>query len=136
MPFDSALADRVRPLLRKLAGFEEKAMFGGVAFLLHGHLCSAVWEELLILRVGADCAETLLRERHFRPFDVTGRPMTGWVMAEPEAVETRDNLERCVDLAVDFVTTLPPKSAAGGAKQGRTRAAKAPAKRKRPRSKE
>ena len=133
MPFDIALADRVRPLLRKLAGFEEKAMFGGVGFLLHGNLCIAVWKELLILRVGADCGETLLGERHFRPFDVTGRAMKGWVMAEPEAVDTRDDLERCVDLAVDFVTTLPPKAAANVTKPRRPRTAKGPARKRRPR---
>jgi hypothetical protein len=53
----------------------------------------------------------LLSEPHFRPFDITGHAMRGWAMAEPEAVESRDDLERCVSLAVDFVMELPPKSA-------------------------
>lgn len=132
MAFDLALADRVRPLLRRLSGFEEKALFGGIGFLLHGNMCIGVWKEFLILRVGTDVADTLLSEPHFRPFDITGRAMAGWVMAEPEAVASRDGLERCVSLAVDFVLTLPPKQVSGPARPRRSRTAKPPA-RKRPR---
>lgn len=134
MAFDIALADRVRPLLKRFSGFEEKTMFGGVGFLLHGNMVIGVWKEFLILRVGPECAETLLDEPHFRPFDVTGHAMKGWVMAEPDAVESRDDLERCVNLAVDFVTGLPPKSTTRNAKPGGSRSGKTAARKPRPRS--
>jgi len=110
MPYDSALADRLRPLCPTRAGFVEKTMFGGVCFLLHGNLCLGVWRELLIVRVGPDEYEAALGEPYAREFDVTGRPMRGWVMVEPDGIESGGALERWVDRAVQFVRTLPRKT--------------------------
>lgn len=122
MPFDTSLADRVRPLLQRMAGFSEKTMFGGVAFLRHGNMCVGVWKEFLILRLGPEAGDAALVEPNIRPFDVTGRPMRGWVMAAPEAIESREELERYVESAVEFVATLSPKEAkAAKSARGRTK---------------
>ena len=64
-------------------------MFGGVCHLLHGNMVAGVWKEFLILRLGEDAADFARELPHVRPFDITGRPMKGWVMIEPAGVRTR-----------------------------------------------
>jgi hypothetical protein len=109
MPYDATIADRVRPLMARRPGFAEKKMFGGVGFLLHGNMCVGVWKDFLIARVGAAAYETALARRGAHEFDITGRPMTGWVMVDPSGA--RDDLELAawVDEAVAFVHSLPRK---------------------------
>lgn len=110
MPYDIALADRVRPILKRWAGLEEKNMFGGVGFLLRGNLCVAVWREFLIVRLGTEAGGRALAEPFVRPFDVTGRPMKGWAMIEPEGLELPESLERWIQAAAEFASELPPKT--------------------------
>jgi TfoX/Sxy family transcriptional regulator of competence genes len=109
MAFDAAIADRVRPLMRRRRGFAEKKMFGGVGFLLDGNMCVGVWKEFLIVRCGPDGYEEALQRRGVREFDITGRAMAGWVMIELGGFRDDAELSEWVAAAVDFVRTLPPK---------------------------
>jgi hypothetical protein len=109
MPFSQSLAARIRDALARRQGIEEKKMFGGVAFLLSGHMLVGVWKELLIARPGAAAYDDALREPHVREFDITGKPMKGWVLVEPEGVEDDDQLQDWIDRAIAFVRTLPSK---------------------------
>src|SRR5262245_41686870 len=54
MAFDESLADRIRDALARQKGVEEKKMFGGVGFLLHGNMLVGVWKESLVVRLGPD----------------------------------------------------------------------------------
>lgn len=110
MPYDEAIAKRVRPLLSRRKGFAEKKMFGGVGFLLNGNMCCGVWKEFLILRVGADLYQSSLAEPFVREFDITGRAMTGWVMVEPEGFADATDLKTWVGKAASFAGSLPPKA--------------------------
>ena len=110
MPFDETTAQRVRPLLSRRKGFEERKMFGGVGFLLHGNMCCGVWKEFLILRVGPAAYEETLAQEFVKQFDITGRAMKGWVMVEPAGFEDPAALKSWVDLAVLFSGSLPPKA--------------------------
>lgn len=109
MPFDVSLADRIRDALKRRRGFTEKKMFGGVGFLLHGNLCVAVWKDLLIVRVGPDAYVETLRQQFVREFDITGRPMRGWVMVEPEGLSEPSDLMEWAERSIAFVKTLPRK---------------------------
>ena len=109
MAFDDDLAARIREHLDRVVGVEEKRMFGGLAFFLHGHIAVGVWKDSLIARLGPDGGEEALREPHVRPFDVTGRAMTGWVLVGPEAVEGDDRLHDWIARATRFVGTLPAR---------------------------
>ena len=100
---------RVRPLLARRPGFTEKKMFGGLGFLLHGNLCVGVWKEFLIVRVGPDAYNEALAARGAQEFDITGRPMNGWVMVDPSGARGDHELAAWVGRAVAFVTTLPTK---------------------------
>src|SRR5687768_2354264 len=107
MAFDEDLAARIRYRLDRRRGIEEKRMFGGVGFLLNGNLLVGVWKDSLVARLGPDASEAALLEPHARPFDVTGKPMTGWVLVGPEGVEDDDQLADWIDRATAFVETLP-----------------------------
>ena len=109
MPFSAALADRVRHALARQRGVAEKRMFGGLAFLLDGHLVVGVWHDALIARLGPEDGRAALAEPHVEPFTPSGRPMTNWVRIPPEGLDTDAQLAGWVDRAVAFVRTLPPK---------------------------
>src|SRR5690348_783771 len=109
MAFDDDLAARVRERLERVKGVEERTMFGGLCFLLHGHLLVGVWKDSLIARLGPERAAGALLEPHVRPFDVTGRPMRAWVLVGPEGVEDDDRLHDWISQAIQFAETLPPK---------------------------
>ena len=109
MPFDESLAARIRDALARRKGIDEKTMFGGVGFLLHGNLLVGVWKDSLIARLGPDEGEASLLEPHVRVFDITGRPMRNWVLVGPEGVEDDDQLKAWIERATKFVEKLPRK---------------------------
>lgn len=109
MAYDESLAVRIRSTLARKKGIEEKKMFGGVCFLLNGNMLVGVWKEFLIARLGPGQGDEALLEPHVRKMDITGKPMKGWVMVEPEGVEDNEQLEEWVERAVKFVKTLPRK---------------------------
>ncbi len=109
MAYDKGLAQRVRELLEEEPGFAEKKMFGGICFLLSGNMVCGIIKEDLIVRVGADRYEEMLQKPHAVKFDITGRPMKGWVMVLSKALDSDRELNKWVQRAVSFVRTLPPK---------------------------
>jgi hypothetical protein len=108
MPYDEDLAARVRSALARKKNFAEKKMFGGVGWLLNGNMCVGVWKRWLIARLGDESADAL-REPHTKPFDITGKVLSGWVMVEPAALATDEALRDWVNRCVAFVRTLPAK---------------------------
>jgi TfoX/Sxy family transcriptional regulator of competence genes len=109
MAFDESLADRIRKGLGRKKGVEEKKMFGGLGFLLNGNMLVGVWKESMIVRVGPDGYEDALLEPHVKEFDITGRPMKGWVMVESEGVQDEAQIKAWIQRAVMFVGKLPAK---------------------------
>ncbi|MBL9091699.1 MAG: TfoX/Sxy family protein [Planctomycetaceae bacterium] len=109
MPYSKQLAERVRMALGRRPGLVEKRMFGGVCLLLRGNMLVGVWEQLLIARLGPDEAARALKEPNVREFDVTGRPMRGWVMIEPDGLDRDADLAQWLARAEAFVETLPAK---------------------------
>ena len=109
MAFNEALAKRIRQGLAQRKNIREKKMFGGIGFLLNGNLLVGVWKDSLIVRLGRDLAEEALLEPHVKEFDITGRPMKGWVLVEPDGVAEDDQLKDWIERALKFVGKLPAK---------------------------
>lgn len=109
MAYSKSLAARIRQALAGRHGIAEKKLFGGIGFLLQGNLLVAVWQNSLIARLGHEAAEEALTRCDVGPFDVTGRPMRGWVMIEPDGLESDRQLAEWIDQATQFVATLPAK---------------------------
>jgi TfoX/Sxy family transcriptional regulator of competence genes len=109
MAYSASLAARVRQLVGPAGAIVEKRLFGGLGFLLRGNLLVAVWGANLIARIGVDGTAEALREPFVRPFDVTGKPMKGWIVVEADGLDTDRELAEWIARARDFVETLPPK---------------------------
>lgn len=111
MAYDEDLAERIRELLATDHDVAEKKMFGGLAFLIGGHLSvSASGRGGLLLRCDPDETDALIHQPHVGRFEMRGREMDGWLRVDAEAVESRDELERWVAVGVDYARSLPPKS--------------------------
>jgi hypothetical protein len=109
MAFDEDLGARIRKAVGRKEGVEEKKMFGGLCFLLHGHMLVGVWKNSLIARIGEERADEAMLEPHVRPMDITGKPMKGWVMVEADGVEDEGAVKEWVLRAINFVGKLPAK---------------------------
>lgn len=109
MAFDEPLAARIRKALGKRKGLTEKRMFGGIGFLIHGNMCCGAHGTSMIVRVDPDEYERTLAEAHARPFDLTGRPMKGWIMVGAAGVADDKSVAYWVEVALEFVSKLPPK---------------------------
>ncbi len=110
MAYDEELAVRVRELVGDGDGVTEKRMFGGLAFLIHGNMSVAVSAHGgLLLRVPPQDTDALVAEPHAERMVMRGREMDGWLRIDPDALDTREGLERWVSVGVDYARTLPPK---------------------------
>lgn len=108
MVYNVKLAERIRSELHGIP-FVEKKMFGGVGYMLNGNLACGVNKDDLIVRVNPTKHTTLLKKPHVRPFDMTGRPMKGWVVVEADGIKTEKQLNTWIKEGVEFALTLPPK---------------------------
>ncbi len=110
MAYDVELATRVRQVVAAERGVDEKRMFGGLAFLIHGNMAvSASSTGGLLLRIDPADTELLVSEPHVRRFEMHGREMDGWLRVEARAVETDDELRRWVSHGVTYARSLPRK---------------------------
>jgi TfoX/Sxy family transcriptional regulator of competence genes len=110
MAYDADLADRVRELVASERGVEEKAMFGGLAFLINGNMSVAVSSKGgLMVRVPPDDTEALLSRDHVEPMIMSGRETRGWVRVGAEGVKTKRQLSPWVTHGVDYAKSLPAK---------------------------
>ncbi len=109
MAFDDRLAERVRRRLRKREGVSERKMFGGLAFLLNGHMCCGVHQRELIVRLDPAMADQALVRPHTRVFDLSGRALKGWLLVASAGVKEDKDLARWVRIAADYASSLPPK---------------------------
>lgn len=110
MAYDEALAQRVREILRKKRGITERKMFGGIAFMLRGHMLVGIGKGPFLARVGPLNYERVLAMDDVREMNFTGRPMRGYVYVGANALKSPAALKRWVQLCADFVATLPPKN--------------------------
>jgi TfoX/Sxy family transcriptional regulator of competence genes len=109
MTFSEALAQRVRDVLYPLAIAQEKKMFGSLALMVDGNVTVGVLQEGLIVRVGLEKYQAALNGPGADTFTLTGKPMAGWIMVAPPGHKTDEDLKYWIELALEFVKTLPPK---------------------------
>jgi TfoX/Sxy family transcriptional regulator of competence genes len=106
---EELLAARIRARLAGQDHLVEKRMFGGIGFMLHGNMACGVCRGQMIARVGVQVYADTLKQPNVKVFDVTGRPMTGWVMVDPAGLETDPELYDWIEIGVAVAATLPPK---------------------------
>jgi TfoX/Sxy family transcriptional regulator of competence genes len=110
MAYDELLANRIRELFAEERGVSERPMFGGLAFLLYGNMSVAVSSRGgLLVRAGPDAMQAALSRPHADLARMGSRAMKGWVVVEPDGLQTKRQLSTWVAMGVDFARTLPRK---------------------------
>jgi hypothetical protein len=109
MAFDEGLAERVREVLGADPSISERTMFGGLCFLTDGNMCFAILGNELLVRVGPDGYATALHLPNAREMDLTGRPMGGMVVFDPEGLAEDGDLAAWLERGRSFAGSLPPR---------------------------
>ncbi len=109
MPYDEGLAQRIRELLEGEMTFEEKKMFGGLAFMVQDYMAVGITGEDLMVRLAKEDHNAAVARPHVRTMDFTGKPMKGFVYVDPEGAASDEDLREWVNRGVSYVGTLPPK---------------------------
>jgi hypothetical protein len=107
--YSAQLAEEIRFRIGEHPGLTEKEMFGGIAFLVSGNMAVGVSGDGLMVRVGKEAHDELIALPGARNFDLSSRPMRGWIVVGPEGIATDAQLEEWIQRGVDFAETLPPK---------------------------
>jgi hypothetical protein len=110
MAYDEDLADRIRELVQGEPNLKEQRMFGGLAFLVGGHMAvAASGQGGLLLRCEPDRTDDLLAEAGAGPMEMRGKEMRGWLRVDAAAVESDEVLSTWVERGVSYARSLPPK---------------------------
>ena len=109
MKYDNGLAERISEYFQDRSDVNEKKMFGGLCFMVSGHMCCGIVGDTLMARVGAENYDQCLKDSHAREMDFTGKAMKGMVFVAPEGLENDSELAHWLGICENFVSTLPPK---------------------------
>ncbi|MET0900375.1 MAG: TfoX/Sxy family protein [Mycobacterium sp.] len=110
MAYDEHLANRIRELLSTERGVQEKAMFGGLAFLIGGNMAVAASSKGgLMVRVPPADTDLLLGRPHVSPMVMGGRQTRGWVRVSEDGVKSKRQLQSWVSRGAQHAQSLPPK---------------------------
>jgi TfoX/Sxy family transcriptional regulator of competence genes len=109
MAYNKEIETRIRKAVSGWKNTDAKKMFGGVGLLLDGNMFCGVHKDFLILRLGEKNANEALELPSVRPFNITGKPMKGWVMVASDGFNSDDALKEWLNKAREFVKTLPSK---------------------------
>jgi TfoX/Sxy family transcriptional regulator of competence genes len=110
MAYDERLAARVREVLTARTDVEEKKMFGGLCFMVSGHMCCGLTSTAFMVRVGKEKFAEAIAQPHARPMDFTHRPSTQMVYVDDAGLKTRPALTKWIARGLSYVSTLPSKT--------------------------
>jgi hypothetical protein len=110
MAYDEALARRIRDLIGPDPELTEKKMFGGLAFLIRGHMAiSASGQGGALVRVAPERTDDLVTTTPATVAVMQGREMPGWLRVGAEHVDTDEELSPWVEMCIGYARSLPPK---------------------------
>jgi len=109
MAYNEELDGRIKNIVSRWKSTNDKKMFGGVCHLLNGNMFCGVHKDFLILRLGEKKSNDALKQPCARPFDITGKPMKGWVMIANDGYQDDPDLKAWLEQAKSFAETLPQK---------------------------
>ncbi len=108
MAYDAILASRIRALMAGTPGVTEKKLFGGLGFLVNGHLAVSAYKDGdLMIRCGKENWQNLLSEEGARPMTRNGAPVSGWVIIASSTVENEEALRVWVERGRSFAAAQP-----------------------------
>ncbi len=109
MPYNEQIESIIKKITSGWKNTDHKKMFGGVCHLLNGNMFCGVHKDFLILRLGEENSNKALALPHVRPFDITGKPMKGWVMVDQDGFQTDRDLASWLNRAMHKLNTMKRK---------------------------
>jgi TfoX/Sxy family transcriptional regulator of competence genes len=109
MPYNLDLERRIDQLVPQFEDISKKKMFGGVGYLMNGNMAFGIHKQSLVIRTFPDREAELLKRKSASPFDMTGKPMKGWLLVSPDWLKTEKELIDWLNLAFNYVKNLPRK---------------------------
>jgi hypothetical protein len=110
MAYDEVLAGRIRDLIGPDPELTEKKMFGGLSFLIRGHMAiTASGQGGILVHAGPGQREALLASTPATVAVMRGREMRGWLRVSAEHLDTDDALSAWVDRGLEHARSLPPR---------------------------
>jgi TfoX/Sxy family transcriptional regulator of competence genes len=109
MAYDPELEARIDLAALHWPGLGKKKMFGGVGYLLNGNMAFGILKRSLVVRCGPEAQGRYLALPGVSVFDVTGRPMAGWLLVAADAIEADADLQRWLEAGMSFAASLEPK---------------------------
>lgn len=110
MAYNTELEYKIDLFIKNDNRISKKKMFGGTGYLLNGNMCFGIYKYFLIVITTPEKGEELLKNDQIRIFDITGRPMKGWLMVSPDLLNDRTDLAAFLQTGLDFAVTLPEKT--------------------------
>lgn len=101
MAYNEKIADRIRTALSGTKKLVEKKMFGGIAFMVNEKMCLGVDKDDIMLRCEPEMTDELLSKKGARPFDLTGKPMKGWLLISADVTSNKKDFDFWVKTAVE-----------------------------------
>jgi TfoX/Sxy family transcriptional regulator of competence genes len=120
MPYNTTLEEKIDAAAKRWQNVEKKKMFGGVCYLLRGNMAFGIYKDSLIVRMDKEQGEKSLNDRNVKPFDITGRPMAGWIMVQEAGWNGAAGLAKWIKVGKQFALSLPEKTAKRSAKKTKT----------------
>lgn len=102
MAYNEKLGDKIREVLVDEENIEEKAMFGGLCFMVNGKMCVGVVKDEMMCRINPDMDETVLEMDGCRPMDFTGKRMKGYVFVSEDGIKTKKQFDYFISLCLEF----------------------------------
>jgi TfoX/Sxy family transcriptional regulator of competence genes len=103
MAYNEKLASRVRELIALThKNVDEKAMFGGLCFMVNDKMCVGVEKERLMVRLDPLKYDEVVEKEGCKPMDFTGRVMKGYVFVDIAALNTKNKLAYFINLALEY----------------------------------
>ena len=110
MPYSEQLATRIREMMPSNIEFNEREMFGGLAFLINGHMAiAASGKGGILVRCSPDEVDKLVQESEVEIAVMRGKKMNGWLRVSDKRLRTKKQLQKWVDIGIAHVITLPAK---------------------------
>ena len=119
MAYDEALAERIRELVAGHKGIKEQRMFGGLAFLIRGHMAvAASGEGGILVRVDPETSSKLVATTKARPMIMRGKSMDGWLRVDAADVREKRQLARWIERGITYAGNLPAKDVGAATRRG------------------
>jgi TfoX/Sxy family transcriptional regulator of competence genes len=101
MAYNEKIANRIREALIDVKNLAEKKMFGGIAFMVNDKMCVGVDKDAIMLRCDPEMTNELLSKKGARPFDLTGKPMKGWLLIDEVGTKSQKDFDFWIKTAIE-----------------------------------